>query len=317
MTSILCTGSAGFIGAHLVDYLLKNTDWQIHVWDCLNYSSREAWRLRKIGAFDMPNFQFANVDLADLKAKPINFDYVAHLAAETHVDRSIEEPTPFIQSNIFGTFRLLQYARQMPGLKKFLYFSTDEVYGPAGEETFSENSAHNPTNPYSASKDAGESLALAWANTYNLPVVVSHCSNVFGEMQNSEKYIPKLVQAITCGHNIGIHVNETGESGRRQYVYAGDVAHAIDLLLKYGEPRKKYNIPGKEVSNEEMAHMVAEALEMDLISSKESPYTARPGWDFNYRISGDELGFLGWEPTDNFKALLKQTVDSYDMRKNF
>src|SRR5580692_2800434 len=306
MTSVLCTGAAGFIGSHFVDYLLKNTDWNIHVWDCLNYSSREAWRLRKIGAFERTNFRFANVDLADLKALPMNFDYIVHLAAETHVDRSIAEPQPFIQSNILGTFKLLEYARKMSGLKKLLYFSTDEVYGPAGDETFTEESRHNPTNPYSASKSAGEYLALAWANTYKLPIVVSHCSNVFGEMQHEEKYIPKLVQAIAGGQRVGIHVNEVGESGKRQYVYAGDVANAIRLLLEHGESGKKYNIPGKEVSNEEMASMVAEALGQDLVATKESPYSSRPGWDFNYRISGNELRRLGWEPTENFRALLRK-----------
>jgi dTDP-glucose 4,6-dehydratase len=310
MTTILISGGAGFLGSHLVNHLLKETDWSVEVWDCLNYSSRDAWRLRKIGAFDSERFRFVNLDLAEFIARTQPFDYIVHLAAETHVDNSIKDARLFVRSNIVGTFNLLEYARKIPNLKKFLYFSTDEVFGPSPDgDSFHEWSRYNSSNPYSATKAAGEELSMAWENTYKLPVVVSHCCNVFGTMQHPEKFIPKLVTAINGGHRIGIHANEAGESGSRMYVYVGDVVRAICLILEHGEVRQKYNIPGIEVSNEEMAHCVAKILGKEVICEKSYPFSERPGLDFRYSISSKHLYDLGWGPTPKFKVMLKQVVE--------
>jgi len=310
MTRILCTGGAGFLGSHFVDYLLKETDWQITVWDSLNYSSHEAWRLRQINAFDSERFDFRKLDLADFIAEPMLFDFIVHLAAETHVDRSIKDARPFVLSNVVGTFNLLEYARKIRGLKKFLFFSTDEVYGPANGEPFTEWSAHNPSNPYAATKSAAENLSMSWANTYGLPIVVSHCCNIFGERQHEEKYIPILVKAIRGGHRVGIHCDENGKPGSRMYVYAGDVARAISLLLDSGEVREKYNIPGREIDNEQMAVVVGLNLGMTVDYSYVQPFQSRPGWDFRYSIGGENLQKLGWEPTKDFAGLLKKTVEA-------
>jgi dTDP-glucose 4,6-dehydratase len=310
MTMILVTGGAGFLGSHLVDYLLKKTDWSVEVWDCLNYSSRDAWRLRKIGAFNSERFRFVNLDLAEFSAPAQSFDYIVHLAAETHVDNSIQDARPFIRSNIVGTFNLLEYARKIPNLRKFLYFSTDEVFGPNHAKPFLELARYFSSNPYAATKAAGEELALAWANTHKVPVVISHCCNIFGEGQHEEKFIPKLVAAINGGHRIAIHASTTGVPGIRAYVYAGDVVRAILLMLEQGVVRSKYNITGLELSNEEMAQAVAEVLGKTLISDKSYPYAERPGWDFSYRIGGNLLASLGWEPSQDFTEQLRKTVES-------
>ena len=314
MTTVLCTGGAGFLGSHYVDFLLKNTDWDIVVWDCLNYSSKDAWRLREIGAFASTRFRFENVDIGQMDKVPASrpIDYIVHLAAETHVDNSIKHAWPFIQSNVVGTFKMLEYARLgVPNLKRFLYFSTDEVFGPWEGVTPTEFSGYNSSNPYAATKAAAEELCVAWKKTYNLPVVISHCCNVFGERQHEEKFIPKLVKAISGGHMVTIHADEEGKSGSRMYVYAGDVARAIQLMITNDIKWDKFNIPGKEVSNEEMALCVALALDKKLISRKAFPYAERPGWDFSYKIDGTSLcELLGWKPSENFIELLNHTVRS-------
>jgi dTDP-glucose 4,6-dehydratase len=308
----LVTGGAGFLGAHLVAHLLTETEWNVEVWDKLTYAAENGRRLMEIGAFNNPRFSFVELDIAYNKFPAESTpDYVIHLAAETHVDRSIENPAPFLVANIMGTYCLLEWAKQQKQIQKFLHFSTDEVYGPANGEAFTEWSRHNPTNPYSATKSAGESLALAWANTYEVPVIVSHCANVFGEMQNAEKYIPKLIGQIQRGETVQIHAREDGVCGSRMYVHASDVARAIVMLLDRGAIEEKYNIPGQEVSNLVMAQKVAGILGKPLIAQTVYPYKERQGWDFSYKITGHKLQELGWEPSENFDALLRQTVESY------
>lgn len=313
MTKCLVTGGAGFIGSHLVNFLLKATDWEIAIWDKLSYAAWGGRRLREIGAIPNPRVQFTQLDLSTLTPHGSLYspEYIIHLAAETHVDRSIDAPFIFMSSNILGTASILDFARKQRHLKKFLYFSTDEIFGPARGEPFDEWSRYNSSNPYAATKAAGEELALAWANTYGLPVVVSHCCNVFGERQHEEKFIPILVRQIAAGHTVTIHSRPDGTSGSRMYVYAGDVARAIWLMLEHGEIRAKYNIAGREIANNEMAVMVAEIMDKPLRMKEEYPYDSRPGWDFSYRISGEALHELGWKPTENFRALLRQVVKSY------
>jgi len=311
MTTVLVTGGAGFLGSHLVEGLLKQTDWNVVVWDKLTYAAEDGRLFEVVGALCNPRFSFYQMDLVTADYPHCTPEYIVHLAAETHVDRSILDPWPFIQSNIIGTYRMLEYARQQRTLKKFLYFSTDEVFGPAEEQPFSEWSRYNSSNPYSATKAAGEELALAWGNTHRLPVVISHCSNIFGEGQHEEKYIPKLVKSILGDKTVTIHADQNGDSGSRMYVYAGDVAQAIYLILKRGEIRQKYNIPGFEVSNEEMAYRVADILEKKVMCEKAYPFADRPGWDFRYSIVSKSLFELGWQPTPNFTDLLRQVVEHY------
>lgn len=312
MKTCLVTGCCGFIASHLVNYLLKNTDWEIIGWDNFTYAAEGGKRLVAIGALDDPRFHFYKVDIATnqfaFECKP---EIIVHLAAETHVDRSIQDAEPFIKTNIYGTWRLLEFARSIPQLEKFLYFSSDEVFGPANGEPFSEWARYNSSNPYSATKAAGEEISLACANTFGIPVIISHCANVFGEMQNEEKFIPKLVRQISNGETVTIHSRPDGTSGSRMYVYAGDVAKAIHLILEQGEVRAKYNIPGREITNLEMAIMVQNIMDKDLQILEDYPYSTRPGWDFSYRISGELLKELGWKPTLDFEGLLRKVVMSY------
>jgi dTDP-glucose 4,6-dehydratase len=240
-------------------------------------------------------------------------DYIAHLGAETHVDRSISDPLTFVNSNILGTFEMLEYARQLPNLKKFLYASTDEIFGDAQEQPFHEWSRYNSRNPYAATKAAAEELALAWQNTYNLPIVISHCSNVFGERQCAEKFIPLLVNEISKNEIVDIHTDQQGVSGDRTWVYVGDVVKAIMAMLLQGKPRTKFNIPGKKLSNLEVASEVARVLDKSLRYRQVYPYH-RPGWDFSYNVTGTELSALGWELSNDtsFWDEFRKTVRSYE-----
>lgn len=184
MKRVLVTGAAGFIGSHLVEHLLRNTDWKIIILDKLTYASNGFNRLREVGAYENKRVKLYPVDLSrkigsELEREIGSINYIAHLAAETHVDNSIGDPRPFVEANVLATMEMLEYARRLPGLEKMLYFSTDEVFGPAsvGVE-YKEWDRYNSANPYSATKAAGEELCLAWANTYKVPTLITHCHDI-------------------------------------------------------------------------------------------------------------------------------------------
>ena len=309
MITCLVTGGAGFLGAHVVKYLLEKTDWNILIWDKFTYASSGGKRLIPFQDNPRVMIETKDVSLVLFASPQFNVEYIVHLAAETHVDRSIDDPDPFIVSNIEGTYSMLEYARRLPNLKKFLQFSTDEVFGSSGDgdEVFWEWSRYRSSNPYAATKAAAEELALAWQNTYKLPVVISHCSNIFGEDQHEEKFIPKLIRLIGSGEEVPIHVNEEDIPGQRMYVYAGDVAQAIRLLLEKGEIGQKYNIPGISYSNEQIANTVAHLMKRIWHPKRITPYKERPGWDFSYQIIGEKIKDLGWEP-GNFLEQLEKVV---------
>lgn len=312
---VVITGGCGFIGSHLVERILKSNGWSISVLDGLSYASRGLDRLHSIKAFDYGRVQVFPVDLSrplprDVKRELGKIDAIVHMAAEVHVDKSIADPERFVQSNIMGTFQMLELAREFKP-SHFLYFSTDEVFGPATDGVAHKDwDRYNSANPYSATKAAGEELALAWANTYGVPLTITHCTNVFGERQNPEAFIPSTIGKVLYRERVRIHTNAAGVSGARFYIHAGDVAAAVMRLLDTEPRRDKFNITSdSELTNMDVALAVAEALAMTFDFDYVS--TDRPGCDFRYALDGSKLRALGWKPAEDFDAVLERVVGWY------
>jgi len=316
---VLITGGCGFIGHHIVEHIIKNTDWDIEILDKLTYASSGFDRLRDIEVFDDKRvsvlaFDFTKPLSEGIKKEIGKIDYILHLGAETHVDRSIEDPEPFIMSNVVGTMHMLNYAKELKGLKKFVYFSTDEVFGPAPEGVaFKEWDRYNSSNPYAASKAAAEELALAYANTYKIPVLITHTMNVFGERQHPEKFIPMTVKKILNNEVVLIHSNkEKTKPGSRFYIHARNVAAAILFLLDKGDNfgvRDKFNIVGeKEINNLELAQFIAKMLNKPLKYKMIDFHSSRPGHDLRYALDGTKMRKLGWEVPVNFEQSLTKTI---------
>lgn len=318
MTTIAITGGAGFAGHHLVEHVLKKTDWRVLVLDRLTYASSGFDRLRDVGAYDDRRVERFTIDLtqplgAGLRQELGAPEFIVHMAAETHVDNSIVDPWPFVQANVVGTFRMLEWARSLPSLRRFLYFSTDEVFGPAAEGVFhKEWDAYNSTNPYSATKAGGEELVLAWANTYKVPGIVSHTMNVLGERQHPEKFVPMVVRRILADEEILIHADPTlTRSGSRFYIHARNVASAVLFLLGEGksEVREKYNVVGeREVSNLDMVLRIGEVLGRTPRYRLVDFHSSRPGHDLRYALDGARMRSLGWREPVSFEASLERTV---------
>jgi dTDP-glucose 4,6-dehydratase len=233
------------------------------------------------------------------------------MGAETHVDKSIENPEPFVVSNVVGTMHLLEFARTLPSLKKFIMFSTDEVYGPAPlGVAFKETDRYNSTNPYAGTKAGAEQLALAYANTYKVPVIVTNTMNVFGERQHPEKFIPLCVRKILAGETITIHASpDKQRAGSRFWIHARNVASAVMFLLENGQFRESYNIVGeREVDNLNMAKLIAIILGKDLYYDMVDFHSSRPGHDLRYALDGSKMRAMGWELPLKFEESLEHMV---------
>lgn len=326
---ILLTGGAGFIAHHLVEYILNKTDLDIVTVDRLDYSGNLN-RLHEVVS-SVPESERKRVktvfhDLkAELNPQIINtighVDYIVHLAAGSHVDRSIEYPMEFVLDNVIGTVNILEYARKLPNLERFIYFSTDEVFGPAPNGIkYKENDRYNSTNPYSASKAAAEEIVVAYENTYKLPCYITHTMNVFGERQHPEKYIPMCIQRARDGVKVTVHSDTTKtKAGSRHYIHASDVADAVWFLLNYkgnliiddigGAKCHKFNIVGaEEMDNLELAKFIAEAQNKELVYEMIDFHSARPGHDLRYALDGTKMKNMGWTPNP-VRDRLRQTVD--------
>ena len=328
--TILVTGGAGFIAHHLIDEILIRTDWNIVSLDRLDYSGNLN-RLHEV-VMQHPQIVRSRVKVVhhDLKAE-LNpqirkligkVDYIAHLAAGSHVDRSIDYPMEFILDNVVGTANILEFARQCDNLERFIYFSTDEVFGPAPEGVkYGENDRYNSTNPYSASKAGGEELVVAYENTYKVPAIITHTMNVFGERQHPEKYIPMCIRKVRDGETITVHSNPSRtKAGSRHYIHARDVADALLFLVAYdgipnldtdfgGAKCQKFNIVGStELDNLELARYIADVQGKPLIYEMVDFHSSRPGHDLRYALSGDKMKRMGWQPRPVHERL-KQVVD--------
>ena len=319
MKKVLITGGAGFIAHHIIANIIKNTDWKIVTIDRLDISGNLNRLNEILEQFSVEDKKRLKIVFHDLKAE-INSqiesaigkpDIILHLAAASHVDRSITFPMEFVQDNVVGTVNLLDFARRLPKLERFVYFSTDEIFGNAPEGvSYSEYDRYNSTNPYSASKASAEEFCVAYENTYKLPINITHTMNVFGERQHPEKYLPKIINYLIKNKTLTIHSNKNKtKAGSRFYIHAQDVADAVNFIITKGKVGEKYNIVGsKEIDNLHLAKIVSKHIKKELKYKFVDFHSSRPGHDLRYALSGQKLAKMGWKPKKNIESRIRETV---------
>lgn len=323
---IFITGGCGFIGTHLINHLIKKTNYTIVNIDKITYagSGKNLDDLK-----DHPHYIFEPVDICDgpLLEKLFSThkpDAVIHMAAETHVDRSIDAPAAFLNTNIMGTYSLLETSRaywntlENKESFRFHHISTDEVYGDLSlsDPAFTETTAYAPHSPYSASKASSDHLVRAWHHTYGLPVLITNCSNNYGPYQFPEKLIPHMILNALHGRPLPVY----GDGRQiRDWLYAGDHAEALLTVLEKGEIGETYNIGGKsEIANLDVVQMICDILQ-DMRPLQSGHYrdlitfvSDRPGHDRRYAIDTGKIDKeLGWQPRHNFEQGLQETVQWY------
>jgi len=307
MQSILVTGGAGFIGSNFVRYMLNTySDYRIIVLDALTYAGN---RENLADIENNPHFEFHHGDIRDkaiVNTLMLRVDAVINLAAETHVDRSIHEAGEFISTDVFGTFVLLEAAKKHK-IERYVQISTDEVYGSIEQGSFYETSPLSPSSPYSASKAGGDMLARSYFVTYGLPVLITRGSNTFGPYQFPEKLIPLFV--TNAIDNIPLPLYGDGKNVR-DWLYVLDHCTAIDMVLHHGKPGEVYNIGGgNERQNIYITHMILQHLHKP--ETLIQPVKDRLGHDKRYSVNSDKIKTLGWKPSYDFEAALKETIDWY------
>ncbi len=305
---ILVTGGAGFIGSNFVHYMLQaHPDYRLRILDKLTY----AGNLKNLeSALSCPNCEFVHADIRDPEVVQAvrDCDAVVHFAAESHVDRSIENAAAFVRTNFEGTFSLLEAARQAR-VPRYIQISTDEVYGSLGPEgVFTESSPIQPNSPYAASKAAADLLVLAYVHTHRMPAIVTRCSNNYGPYQFPEKFIPLMIAQAMSGEALPVYGD--GQNVR-DWIHVEDHCRAIDTVLHGGVEGEVYNIGGDaEMKNLDVARMILRELGQpeDLVKFVKD----RPGHDRRYAMSYAKLrAKLGWEPRWNFRDGLAHTIRWY------
>jgi dTDP-glucose 4,6-dehydratase len=334
MKRVLLTGAGGFVGHHTLAHLLKTTDWDFVVTDSFRHFGTSS-RLRAVFE-ELPHFRSRVKVVTHDLVSPIDHvtaneigkvDYIINMASNSHVDRSITDPRPFVENNVALQLTMLEFARTLQNLEVFLHISTDEVYGPApvGND-HAEWSEILPSNPYSASKAAQEALAISYWRTYDIPVVVTNTMNIIGERQDVEKFVPLSISRVLAGEKVPVHAKEIeGEwvSGSRFYLHARNQADALRFILlqistkplRFSEGLSKperFNVRGEiEIRNDHMVELIAEL--MGLGETKDhvkyvNVEGTRPGHDLRYALTGDKLFGMGWVPPVPLRESLDRTI---------
>ena len=350
---ILITGGCGFVGSHLIEHILKNTDWHITTldrFDAAGNPNRLADVLEDTPGLDRSRVKFVFWDLKAELNEQVRaqlggpFDYIAHLAAGSHVDRSIDLPLLFFMDNTIGTVNLLNYAKtgglaneyylegeemksRLTG--KFLYFSTDEVFGPAPLDMvggYKEWDRPNPNNPYAAAKSAAEMAVISYANTYRIPCVITNTMNIYGERQSPEKYVPLVINKILKGEKLMIHANkDKTQAGMRFYLHARNICAATIWVLENGvcldgtATQGRYNVVGeKEMDNLTLAQLIHKFVHeyenehgrecKDLDYELVDFHSSRPGHDLRYSLDGSHLKEAGFSFPNSFDASLRKMI---------
>jgi dTDP-glucose 4,6-dehydratase len=322
---ILLTGAAGFVGSHVLRHLLVNTDAEI----ICPVTFRHKGTPRRIEQAIAGSFEFASrIDVLNLDlTAPVDtvteaiigpVDVIMNVASESHVDRSITHPGPFIENNVRLITNVLDYARRTKP-RMVLHMSTDEVYGPAyGDHRHAEWETIAPSNPYSASKAAQEAVAFSYWRTYSVPVVITNTMNIIGELQDPEKFVPKTIRAIRDGQPVTVHVSPDRLPGSRFYLHARNLADAWLHLARTHEPQmypdhtlpSRFNIVGeREVDNVEMVRLIADAMDEPApVIDPVNFHASRPGHDLRYALDGTKLAATGWKAPVPFEDSLRQAV---------
>lgn len=326
--SVLVTGGCGFAGHHLVEHLISNTDWEIIILDSLTYAGRVD-RLTDITGYDPKRCSILWHDLrSPIPSHFPKVNYVLHLAAESHVDRSIDNPVPFIHNNVMATTNLVEWARNLDTLEHFVQISTDEVYGAAPE-----GYAHRewidpmlPSNPYAASKVGQEAIAISYWRTYGLPLTITNTMNLYGERQDTEKFVPKTMKALLSNSPVILHGKPSDDGfiySSRHWLHARNHADALLWILTkttptaYSsgegkiEPRpNRWHVAGEERNVLEMTLEIANVLGVYDVDYQNIDYhSTRPGHDHRYALDNSKMLSAGWVPPYSLEVALKKTVN--------
>jgi len=321
----LITGIGGFVGSHLLDHVLVNTDWDVvgiaswrhkgspeKITDSIHYQNNK-------DRVEIITHDLSAPFTPSLVKKLEGIDFIFNLASDSHVDRSITDPIPFIENNIKLGLNMLDLAKQIKP-KMFLQFSTDEVYGAAPDGVnFKEWDTYLPSNPYAASKAAQESMAVSYWRTFGVPVVITNCMNIFGERQDKEKYVARIIDCLENGDTLTIHGSE-GNIGTRFYLHARNISDAVVWIAKNITPTlyadggadrpDKFHISGEvELDNLTLAKMIAGYMDKELKYELVDFHSTRPGHDRRYGLDGSKLIEAGWTQPINLEESLKKTIE--------